>query len=60
MSVVKLQKRPSGKYYSLVLTLPKGFEQKLKEKLGEIPFGFDIELDKKGKLTGEPVLLKKA
>lgn len=60
MAVVKLQKRPSGKYYSLVITLPKDFEQKLTEKLGEVPYGFDITLDSKGKLTGEPVLLKKA
>ena len=60
MSVVKLQKRPSGKYYSLVITLPKDFEQKLTEKLGEVPYGFDIKLDNKGKLTGDPVLLKKA
>ena len=60
MSVVKLQKRPSGKYYSLVITLPKDFEQKLTETLGEVPYGFDINLDKKGKLTGEPVLLKRA
>lgn len=60
MSVVKLQKRPSGKYYSLVITLPKDFEEKLTKRLGEIPYGFDIKLDSKGKLTGDPVLLKKA
>ncbi len=59
MAIVKLQRRPSGKYYSLVITLPKDFEGKLKEKLGEVPYGFDIELDKKGNLKGEPVLLKK-
>lgn len=59
MTVVKLQKRPSGKYYSLVITLPKDFEQKLTEKLGEVPYGFDISLDKKGKITGDPVFLKK-
>lgn len=60
MVVVKLQKRPSGKYYSLVITLPKGFEEELKKKIGEVPFGYDISLDNKGILKGEPVLLKKA
>ena len=27
--------------------------------LGEVPYGFDISLDKKGKITGDPVFLKK-
>ena len=58
MVVVKLQKRPSGKYYSWVLTLPKGFEKELTDKLGNIPFAYDLEIDAKGRLKGEPKFLK--
>jgi hypothetical protein len=59
MVIVKLQDRPSGKYSSKVLTLPKQLMDKIIKILGEEPYGFDIDVDKKGKVTGEPVFLKK-
>ena len=59
MTVVKLQARPSGKYFSKVLTLPRTLLDEFTKKEGEEPYGFELSIDKSGRLLGEPVFLKK-
>ena len=59
MKVVKLQARPSGKYLSKVLTLPKTLLDEFTKTSGEEPYGFELSIDKGGRLIGEPVFLKK-